>query len=165
MRNFYKILKEGIMILVLIFILKKTFLTKDDKNFIENINIKLNTIVYLLKNNHTEQAIELANKIAFSIPISENFKDDFWRISASELIRTVILALAEDVVSGKRETIDMFAVADILRSSLDDLNDFINYRENSSLAKYTYENINLMGFRTKNTVINEAFMSIKFRLK
>lgn len=74
---------------------------KVDKQSIENINKKLNKVVQHLINDELKQAEELARKVAFYIP--QNHEDKFWSDSVRTLIIAVILALAEDAASSKRE--------------------------------------------------------------
>ncbi|MBU5267884.1 hypothetical protein [Virgibacillus proomii] len=74
----------------------------------KEIKIGLNTVVQHLNSGDYEQAEELTRKIAFNIP--ENYNDGFWLDAVMTVIRAVILALAEDVVSAKSEKIDMFSM-------------------------------------------------------
>lgn len=133
-----------------------------NEQFIQRTNNELNTVVQHLKNDDIEQAEELARKIAFHIP--ENYKDGFWFHAVITVIRTVILALAEDVAEAKKERIDILTVANVLENKQFGLDDFINSRADYSLAKNTYKGIYLMEFETKNRVIAEAIISIKLKV-
>lgn len=133
-----------------------------NKQFIENANTELNYVVQHLKNGDLEQAEELTRKIAFHIPKN---KDQFWLDMIVTVIRSVILALAEDGVSAKREKVDMSSIVNFLESKQYALDDFFNSREDNSLAKNTYKPILFMAFETKIRIIGKAIISIKLRLQ
>lgn len=134
-----------------------------NRHFIERVNRELNNVVNHLKAGDYEQAEELARKIAFNIP--ENYKDDFWLNAVLIVIRTGILAIAEDVVSAKKEKIDLCVIDTILESKQFVFDDFIDSRADNSLAKETYKPIRLMLFETRNRIIGESIISIKLRLQ
>ncbi|MCM3113616.1 hypothetical protein [Lederbergia lenta] len=136
-----------------------------NKRAVDNANIDIDFIIKQLKNGESHMAEQLTKKLASNL--SNDYKDPFWSKSIATLISSVILALAEDVLSSKEEKINIQSVINFFESKRIDkkpdlysIDIFFKLRKESSLAKSTYKNLFMMGDYTKTTIFNEAQMCL-----